>query len=82
MPTVSSPVRYATGEEAQIGDCVDNDGTRGTVEDVVASAEDQYRRGLAEPRLMMRTDEAGLVFQACSSFGWSELRFLGRRGAA
>jgi hypothetical protein len=82
MPTVSSPVLYATGDEAQVGDRVDNDGMLGTVEDVVASAEDQARWNLAEPGVMMKTEEAGLVFQACSSFGWTELRLLGRRGAA
>jgi hypothetical protein len=79
MPPDSHELRYASGEVAQAGDHVDNDGWKSVVTEVIATPEQCAFRGVGEPGLMMRCSEAGLVFEPRSSVSWDAIVFE-RRG--
>lgn len=78
MPHKPTEVRYATGQVAQVGDRVDNDGWKSVVDDVIATPERMAFWGLSEPGLMLKCNEAGLVFEPCSSVTWDAIVFEGR----
>jgi hypothetical protein len=71
-------IRYANGDVAQVGDRVDNDGWKSVVEDVIVTNERMAFWGLNEPGLMLKCDEAGLVFEPCSSVAWDAIVLEGR----
>jgi hypothetical protein len=76
-----SVIHYATGEAAQVGDRVDYNGWQSVVEDVIDNNARQVFWGLSEPGLMLKCDEAGLVFEPCSSSSWEAVVFLSRSPA-
>jgi hypothetical protein len=75
MPEGKAEMRYATGEVALIGDLVDNDGWKSTVDDVIDTAERMAVWGVSERGLMLKCEEAGLVFELCSSIAWDAIVF-------
>lgn len=76
--TTSNEVLYATGEVAKIGDHVDNDGWDSVVEDVIITPDRMAFWGLKKPGLMLKCEEAGLVFEPCSSTSWNAIIFKSR----
>ncbi len=74
------PIKYHCGTEAKVGDVVDFDGVRATVDSVIASIEDLRAWSLDQPGLMFSTEKLGLVFQSANSNCWPECVFL-RRGS-
>ena len=56
-------ILYATGEIAQVGDRVDNEGWKSVVDDVIATSERMAFWGLNEPGRILKCKEAGLVFE-------------------
>ncbi len=78
MPHEQTEIRYSTGEVAQIGDRVDNDGWKSVVYEVIATSEQMASWDIDEPGLMLSCEEAGMVFEPCSLIDWSTFVFLGR----
>lgn len=68
-------IRYATGEVAQVGDHVNNDGWKSVVEDVIATPAKMDNWGIDEFGLMLKCAEAGLVFQPRASTTWDAITF-------
>ncbi len=75
---MTNEIRYATGEIAIVGDHVLNDVWKSVVEAIIATPEDIEAWGLDEPGLMLRCDEAGLVFEPFGSDSWDAIVFEGR----
>ncbi|GMU83472.1 MAG: hypothetical protein AMXMBFR47_33420 [Planctomycetota bacterium] len=75
---MTTEIRYATGEVAMVGDRVLNDVWKSVVEEVIASDEDTANWGLDKPGLMLRCEEAGLVFESYGSECWDAIVFKGR----
>ena len=74
MPDDERVIRYATGEEARVGDRVDQDvWPHAVVVEVIASADDVARWGVGEPGLMINSAEGGWVFEPRSSIVWDTL---------
>ncbi len=77
MPYEPTKVRYATGEVAVVGDRVINDVWESVV-DVIDTSQRMAFWGLDEPGLMLKCEEAGLVFEPCSSVAWDAIVSKGR----
>jgi hypothetical protein len=69
---------YKTGEVAMVGDRVVDDTWSAVVEHVIASNKDIAEWGVKGPGLMLKTKEAGLVFESYLGDSWDEIYFLGR----
>lgn len=72
------PIRYATGEIAEVGDRVVDDVWPGVVVEVIRTPEEMASWGLHEPELMLNTEAAGLVFEPRSSIAWDAIIFQSR----
>ncbi len=71
-------IRYCSGTDVRIGDCVDLDGTPAMVVEIIETDEQLKTTGLPKPMVAFATDKWGEICQSPTDRGWDGVILLKR----